>query len=551
MLNQYPGINNSVVIDFENEAGKKMLCAYYTSVINLTIKEIKEYLKKVLPSYMVPTVYIKIDNIPVNTSGKLDKNKLPNPKEYVLKQKTEIYIKPSTETERKLEEYWKDILKLEKVSIDADIFELGADSLSIIEFQTVTSNENWNVDSQDIYNNPTIQQLANKVNQIKDNTMRGLENYEDINIRNIELPKTNNEVKNVLLTGATGYLGIHILWQILKEPVNNVYCLVRGNEEKFVQKRLDDLYKFYFNESIYNNDKIKVIYGDITKPYLGMKESLYNDLSKKIDTVIHTAATVKHYGNKEIFKEINIVGTQNIIDFCLNTKSKLHYMSTISVSGQKVQSKSEEYFTEKDFYIGQNYNENAYIESKFEAEYIVLKNILEKNLYAKIYRIGNLTGRYLDGVFQKNIETNAFYNKLKTVIELRKVPKEITNIDVDFTPVDLASEAIIRLIFKDSNSQIIYHLYNSKMLNISELIMLLNKFNFNIEIVDENEFEKITEKKAKTFIYDIYSTKSKKNVEILNSFTEKALKQVDFEWNVVDEKYIKKIIDYMKKVKFI
>ena len=63
-------------------------------------------------------------------------------------------------------------------------------------------------------------------------------------------------------------------------------------------------------------------------------------------------------------------------------------MSTISISGQSTENKNEEYFTEKDFWIGQNYNENVYVESKFEAEYLVLKNILKNNLYAKIYRIG-------------------------------------------------------------------------------------------------------------------------------------------------------------------
>lgn len=549
MINQYPGIDNSVVIDFEDETGKKALCAYYTSNVNLTKKEIMEYLKKVLPSYMIPAIYIKIDKIPVNTSGKLDKYKLPDPKEYFSK--TKKYIKPSTETEIKLEKYWKSILNMDSVSIDADIFELGADSLSIIEFQTISSNENWNISPQDIYNNPSIQQLENKITEIQNSNTLNVKNYKNIDIKNIELPETNNKINNILLTGATGFLGIHILKALLQYPINNIYCLVRGNEEKFAQKRLNDLYEFYFNESIYNNNKIKVIYGDITKSYLGLNECLYNDLVENVDTVIHTAATVKHYGNKETFKEINVIGTQNIIDFCKISKSKLHYMSTISVSGQTVMGKDNEYFTENDFWIGQNYNDNVYIESKFEAEYLVLKNILEGNLYAKIYRIGNLTGRYQDGVFQKNIESNAFYTKLKTIIDLKKIPKDIVDIDIDFTPVDLATNAILKVIFKDNSKQIIYHLYNNETLNINQLIILLNKLGQNIDIITKNEFEEITDKNAKTFLYDIYSTKSKQNVEILNSITQKRLKELSFKWNIIDVIYLEKIIQYMKKVNFI
>lgn len=549
MINQYPGIDNSVVVDFEDEIGKKALCAYYTSNINLTKKEIKEYLKKVLPSYMIPTIYIKIDKIPVNTSGKLDKYKLPNPKEYLSK--TKKYIKPSTETEIKLEKYWKNILNMDSVSIDTDIFELGADSLSIIEFQAISSNENWNISPQDIYTNPSIQELANKITEIQNNNTLNFENYKDINIRNIELPKSDTKINNILLTGATGFLGIHILKNLLQYPINNIYCLVRGNEEKFAQKRLKDLYEFYFSESIYNNNKIKVIYGDITKSCLGLSESLYNDLTKNIDTVIHTAATVKHYGNKETFKEINVIGTQNIVDFCKISKSKLHYMSTISVSGQTVIGKDNEYFTENDFWIGQNYNDNVYIESKFEAEYLVLKNILEENLYAKIYRIGNLTGRYKDGVFQKNIESNAFYTKLKTIIDLKKIPKDIADIDIDFTPVDLTTNAILKVIFKDNSKQIIYHLFNNETLNINQLIILLNKLGQNIDIITKNEFEEIKDKTAKTFLYDIYSIKSKQNIEILNNITQKRLKELNFKWNIIDEIYLGKIIQYMKKVNFI
>lgn len=551
MINQYPGINNSVVIDFEDDTGKKLLCAYYTSMINLTIKEIKEYLKKVLPSYMIPTLYIKIDNIPVNTSGKIDKNKLPNPKEYISRQKAETYIKPNTKTEKELEKYWKDILGLKRISIDSDIFELGADSLSIIEFQTITFEKKWNISSQDIYNNPTIKELAIRIDEQRENrTVEGA-NYKEIDIRNITLPKAKNKVNNILLTGATGYLGIHILNEILKNTSIKVYCLVRGNEDKFIQKRLDDLYKFYFNESITSNKKVQIINGDITKQHLGWDESIYNEMAKKVDVVIHTAATVKHYGNKEIFKNINVVGTQNIIDFCLLSNSKLHYMSTISISGQSTENKNEEYFTEKDFWIGQNYNENVYVESKFEAEYLVLKNILKNNLYAKIYRIGNLTGRFKDGLFQKNIESNAFYTKLKTIIEFKKIPEDIVDINVDFTPVDLASEAIVKLIFNDSSEQIIYHLYNENMISIGNLVLILNKLGHNIQTVAEKDFEEINDKKAKTFIYDIYSIRIKRNIEILNNITQKSLSKVNFKWNIINKEYIEKIINYMKKIKFI
>lgn len=68
-------------------------------------------------------------------------------------------------------------------------------------------------------------------------------------------------------------------------------------------------------------------------------------------------------------------------------------------------------FTERDFYIGQNYKGNNYVRSKFEAENSVLRAIREDKLQASIFRMGNLTGRHLDGKFQPNMKENAFYTQ--------------------------------------------------------------------------------------------------------------------------------------------
>ena len=89
------------------------------------------------------------------------------------------------------------------------------------------------------------------------------------------------------------------------------------------------------------------------------------------------------------------------------------------------------------------------------------------------------------------------------------------------------------------------------MISIGNLVLILNKLGHNIQTVAEKDFEEINDKKAKTFIYDIYSIRIKRNIEILNNITQKSLSKVNFKWNIINKEYIEKIINYMKKIKFI
>ena len=211
--------------------------------------------------------------------------------------------------------------------------------------------------------------------------------YSLINIKKLKLNKNNRKIEKVLLTGATGFLGIHILKELLKNSNSYIYCLVRGKDNNFAKERLIELYRFYFDKDLNEySQRLKVIYGDITKDKLGLNSKVYKDISNNVDTVIHSAATVKHYGNADLFYKINVLGTRNVIEFCKQNNVRLHYISTISVSGQYTDM-ADKVFTEDCFWIGQDYASNEYVKSKFEAEYEILKEIKSKKLYAKIYRV--------------------------------------------------------------------------------------------------------------------------------------------------------------------
>lgn len=164
---------------------------------------------------------------------------------------------------------------------------------------------------------------------------------------------------------------------------------------------------------------------------------------------------------------------------------------------------------------------------------------------------GNLTGRYSDGVFQKNLETNAFYKKIMTIIRLKIIPKEMQNIIIDFTPIDLISNALYKLIFESKDTNIVYHLYNSKTMTIEQLINILNELGFNIRTLSNEEIQKLSKiehKQVNELIFEIYPTINKTNITIENIKTDEILRQLDFEWKTIDKQYLLKTINYVREV---
>ena len=196
-----------------------------------------------------------------------------------------------------------------------------------------------------------------------------------------EIKKSLNKKKNnnVLLIGATGFLGSHILEQLILVKTNKIYCIVRAKSSIDPETRLKKNMEFYFGDK-YNHllgKKIIVIDGDITDSKLGQTAEQMEILKQEIDCVIHTAAIVKHYGDFKNFNDTNVVGTVNVMEFCKKFNKKLYYVSTLSVSGNMMKQSEEQeaiQFKENEFYIGQDLN-NVYIYTKFEAEKKIFEGI--------------------------------------------------------------------------------------------------------------------------------------------------------------------------------
>jgi acyl carrier protein len=132
-LARYPGVREAVVIVREDIPGDKRLVAYVTSEQQaITVATVREALTGKLPNYMLPSAVVRLDAMPLTPNGKIDRKALPAPDTGRATRQKE-YIAPRTDQEKTLAEIWAEVLHLERVGIQDNLFELGADSLHIFQ----------------------------------------------------------------------------------------------------------------------------------------------------------------------------------------------------------------------------------------------------------------------------------------------------------------------------------------------------------------------------------------------------------------------------------
>ena len=520
---------------------------------------------------MIPQYMMQLDTLPLTINGKVDKSKLPMPK---METKNK-YVAPENETQKQLCEIWCKIFNMKKVGILDNFFELGGDSLLAIRLQTEALKENININYSDIFEYQTIKSLSEKNQSKKFYKIDEKYDYSKINelikinnIANIEKENKESEIGDLLLFGATGFLGTHILDKYLSSTKGNIYCLVRRKNNEDSEQRLKNILNFYF-ENKYEEEfgkRIFVVYGDITKENFGLNEKEYEELGKKIDIVVNSAALVKHFGDFEMFKSINVIGTKNIIKYCKKFNKKLYHVSTMSVAGisaidEDIKNDEERFlFGEDNFYVGQNLN-NAYVYTKFEAEKEILEEI-PNGLQACILRMGNIFNRVSDGKFQINVSENAYVSRIKSILKLGVVQKRFLEHSLEFTPVDSSAEAILT-IMKNNPKFNILHLFNTKLIDFPNIIAILNNLEYNIQLVNDEEFAN----KVKEFLKDetlkkqisglIPDLKKNKTLSIISRslpnayFTTLYLKSIGFEWPEIDKEYVEQFLEYFKKIGYI
>lgn len=164
-LMEHYNINEAVVLD-EGDKEEQYLCAYVVSDKEITVKEIRNYLGTSLPSYMIPSYFVRIDKIPVTTNGKIDRKSLSNIKAKISTGRE--YMSPQTHTEIILNQIWSELLGVNQISTLDDFFELGGQSLKATTLVNRINREfNVNYPLSKVFEKATIKEMAEYISELE------------------------------------------------------------------------------------------------------------------------------------------------------------------------------------------------------------------------------------------------------------------------------------------------------------------------------------------------------------------------------------------------
>lgn len=156
-LIKHEQVREAVVLAREDSSGGKYLCAYIVADKTVTVPELRKHLLEKLPDYMVPAYFVELDKMPLTPNGKINRKVLPKSGAYV---NTGIeYVEPSTLLEKNLAQIWKSVLNKDKIGIKDDFFEIGGNSLLVIQLVSEMRKIGIELKVSEIFKHSTIEKI--------------------------------------------------------------------------------------------------------------------------------------------------------------------------------------------------------------------------------------------------------------------------------------------------------------------------------------------------------------------------------------------------------
>ncbi len=540
------------------------LCAYFTADAEIDVTALRDELKKSLTHYMVPTAYLQMNDMPVTANGKTDIKRLPEP--VVLSQ--EEYCPPANDTEKFFCEVFGKILDLDRVSATDDFFEIGGTSLIVTSVVLAASEKGFEITYGDVFKHTTPRALAELFKDGEVNDTAKLFDFDDYDYTKINkllegntvdafLNGEQRELGNVMITGAVGYMGAHLLAQFLMTEKGKAYCMIRKGKFDTSKERLESMMFYYFGSDLEDDvrERVEVFDGDVTN-----YESFEQFEKLPIDTVFNCAANVKHFSNGTDIEDINVGGVVNCIKLCKKTGARLIHFSTISVSGttDDVSRLSKTMLDEQSLYYGQTLD-NKYTSSKLMGERMALEAAAE-GLDAKVIRVGTLAARESDGEFQINFLTNNFMGRLRSYVLLGCFPYGMIENQVCMGPIDRSCDAFLRLA-KTPQACCVFNAVNNHTLPLGDIIRQMNENGMSVGFVEGDVFaaalnkaQQDPDKAAILSSMTAYmNTAHGKKITALPCsahFTTQILARLGFFWNQSNEKYVNDFINVLRGFRF-
>lgn len=507
------GASQCCVVAKGEEGSDKRLAAYICPCppseqrgrLSLDTVHIDEYgrspalfqeLLKELPHYAVPSVFVLLQTLPINpVSTKVARQALPP-----LPVPPPAVVLPGDfsfdGSEAKALFVFEEVLGLPSSTLtpESNFFEFGGHSLLATQLlNRVSALGGPEVRVSDFIRAPTVAGLLKiaRGDNISDEQARFLPHEVEKHFR--DMPGValgvqaywryivfTNSATRVLLTGATGYVGAHLLARLLKGTTSHVICVVRvprGGDDAEARSRL---LTHLQDQGLGDLDmsRVQAVAGDVSLPNMGIKEGEYLFLQQLVDVVIHAAATVNLAYPYDLLEAANVHGTAHAIDFARGGKVKaLHFISTDGIFPETGDPAT---FAEADT-PPHHLLQSGYGQTKWVAEQLVAKTS-KLGLPCVIYRLGNVAGP-LQGSGWNASDSNLLF--MRACIEKCAVPD--ADWSLEFTPVDFISEFVVKCVmdpkFADGKC---FHLINNSQLSVHTLAQVASRVGFPVSRMEKS-----------------------------------------------------------------
>ncbi|MGW4031608.1 amino acid adenylation domain-containing protein [Streptomyces sp. NPDC004838] len=472
-LATHPRVAQSAVIACEDRPGDKRLTAYLVPAADATTPEagqeltavVREFLRRRLPEYMIPSAFAVLDALPLTANGKLDQGALPAPDLTAQVSGRE----PETAHEKALCALFAEILGVARVGVDDDFFVLGGHSLLAIRLLArVRAELGVRLWVREFLAAPTPGELAGVIegNQAgrAASAVPVVTDDEARLAAGTRFPaagpvRAGADPRRILLTGATGFVGAFLLRELLSrtEPAGTeVLCLVRGDSAESVRTRLNDATGSYGLGAAADDPRVRVVRGDLAEPGLGVGPRRWRELADEVDAIVHAGAYVHHVSSYERLKPANVEGTRELLRLAAEGRPKrFHHMSTLGLfRGGSIR----RLITEDSDTSGERHPpSDGYTASKWVADRMV-QHAVAQGADARVYRLGRVWAESRQGA----VSQDDFYCRLLTTCAALGCYPQDAVAHADLVPADVAARALVALILDDdpAHPEVVHHLHN-------------------------------------------------------------------------------------------
>ncbi|MEU4178058.1 amino acid adenylation domain-containing protein [Streptomyces sp. NPDC026589] len=509
VLAAHEGVADAAVKTYSRR-GESEIAAYYVEAATtgdreaLGSRELRAFVADRLPGYMVPSAFVRLLDMPVKSNGKVDHDVLPDPMAGATPRPAPPAAdpeQPSGVIERAVAGIWCQVLGTDHVEPYDNFFELGGNSILAAQLLAKVRASLGIMITQVrplirlLLDDATLRGFAAAVESARAGTFSGddakavdfaAETVLDVPVnRSPAAPASWDRPAHIFLTGATGFLGVYLLRELLSTTDATVHCLVRADSDTHAMDRIQANARHYFDDDLAGHrgsGRIAAVRGDLAEPRLGLSEDDFDRLAGLVDVIHHPGGLVNFIYPYTHMRAANVDGTREIIRLAARYRNApVHYTSTMAViSG--FGTAGVRHVTERTPAAHVDHLSVGYVESKWVAEEL-LRNAAEAGLPVAVYRAADISGDRETGAWNTATEMCAMK---RFIVDTGTSP--VAELPLDYTPVDCFAAAVAHIARRRLPTGEVYHLTNPGKVNVAVLTDRLRAHGHTIRDVPWDEW---------------------------------------------------------------